>query len=120
MFVVAASGIFGWLLAASRAPVVAAEFLTSLTNNPYMIFLIVIVFLLIVTGLMEEAASLIILVPVLYPLAVVWDVASFIAFWYSPPRDAAPSPVVRKSSVWPLNVDPTIYKCSERSPPPSK
>lgn len=70
MFVVAASGIFGWLLAAARAPVVAAEFLTSLTNNRLMIFLIVIVFLLIVGGLMEEAASLIILVPVLHPLAV--------------------------------------------------
>lgn len=70
MFVVAASGIFGWLLAAARAPVVAAEFLTSLTNNPYMIFLIVIVFLLIVGGLMEEAASIIILVPVLHPLAM--------------------------------------------------
>lgn len=70
MFVVAASGIFGWLLAAARAPVVAAEFLTSLTNSPFMMFLIVIVFLLIVGGLMEEAASLIILVPVLHPLAV--------------------------------------------------
>jgi len=70
MFVVAASGIFGWLLAAARAPVVAAEFLTSLTDNRFMIFLIVIVFLLIVGGLMEEAASIIILVPVLHPLAV--------------------------------------------------
>lgn len=70
MFVVAASGIFGWLLAAARAPVVAAQFLTSLTDNRFMIFLIVIVFLLIVGGLMEEAASIIILVPVLHPLAV--------------------------------------------------
>jgi C4-dicarboxylate transporter DctM subunit len=70
MFVVAASGIFGWLLAAARAPVVAAPFLTSLTNNRLMIFLIVILFLLIVGGLMEEAASIIILVPVLHPLAV--------------------------------------------------
>ena len=70
MFVVAASGIFGWLLAAARAPVVAAEFLTSLTDSRFMIFLIVIVFLLIVGGLMEEAASIIILVPVLHPLAV--------------------------------------------------
>lgn len=69
MFVVAASGIFGWLLAAARAPVVAAQFLTSLTDNRFMIFLIVIVFLLIVGGLMEEAASIIILVPVLHPLA---------------------------------------------------
>ena len=70
MFVVAASGIFGWLLAAARAPVVAAQFLTSLTDNRFMIFLIVIVFLLIVGGLMEEAASIIILVPVLHPHAV--------------------------------------------------
>ena len=70
MFVVAASGIFGWLLAAARAPVVAAQFLTSLTANRLMIFLIVIVFLLIVGGLMEEAASIIILVPVLHPLAM--------------------------------------------------
>ena len=69
MFVVTASGIFGWLLAAARAPVVAAQFLASLTDNRFMIFLIVIVFLLIVGGLMEEAASIIILVPVLHPLA---------------------------------------------------
>ena len=69
MFIVAASGIFGWLLAAARAPLVAAAFLQSITTQPFLVFLIVIGFLLIVGGLMEEAASIIILVPVLHPMA---------------------------------------------------
>jgi C4-dicarboxylate transporter DctM subunit len=48
---------------------VAAQFLTSLTTSRFGIFLIVIIFLLIVGGFVEEAASIIILVPVLHPLA---------------------------------------------------
>lgn len=69
MFIVAASGIFGWLLAAAKAPLLAAEFLQTLTTSPFLVFLIVIAFLLVVGGLMEEAASIIILVPVLHPMA---------------------------------------------------
>ena len=53
----------------STKQVVAAQFLTSLTTSRLGIFLIVIIFLLIVGGFVEEAASIIILVPVLHPLA---------------------------------------------------
>ena len=48
---------------------IAAQFLTSLTTSRFGIFPIVIIFLLIVGGFVEEAASIIILVPVLHPLA---------------------------------------------------
>ncbi len=68
-FIVSASGIFAWLLAAARAPVVAAQWMQSLTDSPIVLFAIVIGFLLVVGGLMEEAASIIILVPVLHPMA---------------------------------------------------
>jgi C4-dicarboxylate transporter DctM subunit len=68
-FIVAASGIFAWLLAAARAPAVAAQWMQSFTDSPIVLFAIVIGFLLVVGGVMEEAASIIILVPVLHPMA---------------------------------------------------
>lgn len=68
-FIVAASGIFAWLLAAARAPVAAAQWMQSFTDSPIVLFAIVIGFLLVVGGVMEEAASIIILVPVLHPMA---------------------------------------------------
>ncbi len=68
-FIVSASGIFGWLLTASQAPMLAAKFMTSITDSPLLMSLIVVLFLLIVGGLIEIAVMILILVPVLHPMA---------------------------------------------------
>jgi len=68
-FIVSASGIFGWLLTASQAPMIAAQFMMSITENRFLVFLIVILFLLIAGGLIEIAVMILILVPVLHPMA---------------------------------------------------
>jgi C4-dicarboxylate transporter DctM subunit len=68
-FIISASGIFGWLLTASQAPMIAAQFMMSITENRFLVFLIVITFLLIAGGLIEIAIMILILVPVLHPMA---------------------------------------------------
>jgi C4-dicarboxylate transporter, DctM subunit len=68
-FIVSASGVFGWLLTASQAPMIAAQFMMSITENRFLVFLIVITFLLIAGGLIEIAIMILILVPVLHPMA---------------------------------------------------
>jgi len=68
-FIISASGIFGWLLTASQAPIIAAQFMMSITENRILVFLIVITFLMIAGGLIEIAIMILILVPVLHPMA---------------------------------------------------
>lgn len=69
MIIVAAAGIFGWLLAAQGFPALAAETLTALTSSPTIAILLVIGMLLIVGCVMEILAAAIVLIPVLAPIA---------------------------------------------------
>jgi C4-dicarboxylate transporter DctM subunit len=70
MLVIANSAIFGWLLANHQAPQAAAQIFLSISNNKWVILLLINLFLLFVGTFMETTASLIILTPVLLPLAV--------------------------------------------------
>lgn len=66
--IISAASIIGWTLTIERIPQKTAEFLLGLSDNPYVILLIINVFLLIVGMFMEVTAALIILVPVLFPV----------------------------------------------------
>jgi C4-dicarboxylate transporter DctM subunit len=70
MLVIANSAIFGWILANHQAPQAAAQIFLSISNNKWVILLLINLFLLFVGTFMETTASLIILTPVLLPLAV--------------------------------------------------
>jgi len=69
MIIIAAAGIFGWLLAAAQFPTRAASTLIALTDNKWMAIFIVILFLLLIGCVMEILAAAIILIPVLFPIA---------------------------------------------------
>jgi C4-dicarboxylate transporter DctM subunit len=69
MIIIAAAGIFGWLLAARQFPTLAVEFLLSLTSDPRVVILLIIGFLLVLGCVMEILAAAIILIPVLFPVA---------------------------------------------------
>ena len=66
MFIVANAAMFGWVLAREEFPRLTVGLLTSLTNDPDVILLLVIVFLLLVGCFVETISAMIILVPMLF------------------------------------------------------
>ncbi|HIK94179.1 MAG TPA: TRAP transporter large permease [Planctomycetes bacterium] len=70
MLIVAAAGLFGWVIALEQGPQAVTEAMLRLTDNPY-VFLLLINIALLVTGmLLEPVAGLLITVPVLLPAAI--------------------------------------------------
>jgi len=70
MFVIANSAILGWILAHQQVPQSIAQIFLSISSNKWVILLLINVFLLFVGTFMETTASLIILTPILLPLAI--------------------------------------------------
>lgn len=68
LFIIASASIFGWVLAAEQIPQHFANGLFSLTNNYYLIILLLNIMLLILGMFMETIAIIIIVVPVLMPV----------------------------------------------------
>lgn len=68
MMIVAASSAFGWILSLEQIPQNFAVWMSSLTENPVILLLIINVFLLIVGMFIEGTASIILLTPLLMPL----------------------------------------------------
>lgn len=69
MIIVAFAAMFGFSLHLLRAPQAIGALLTSMTDNPLVFLLLVNVFLLIVGMFMETFAAIIILGPILVPIA---------------------------------------------------
>jgi len=61
--------LFGWILAAEDVPGSVARAITGLTQNRILVLLMINVLLLIVGTFMETLASVILLTPILLPLA---------------------------------------------------
>jgi tripartite ATP-independent transporter DctM subunit len=68
LLIVAGASIFGYLITTTKITDQLADFVLSITRNPYLILFLVNVFLLIIGCFMETIASITILVPVLLPL----------------------------------------------------
>ena len=68
MAIFSVANVYGWLLAREQVPQTVASLLFSLSNNPYVLILIIMAFLLAVGCFMEGAAAIIILVPVFLPI----------------------------------------------------
>jgi tripartite ATP-independent transporter DctM subunit len=68
MLIVIAASLFGWVLTRERIPVMAGEFILSLTQNKFLILLITNLFLLFVGCFLEPVAAMIILIPVFLPI----------------------------------------------------
>lgn len=65
----AASNVFGWILATENIPQTFINILFSITKNPYGILLIINIFLLFWGMFMDSLPAIIILIPILLPLA---------------------------------------------------
>ncbi len=70
MSIIAAAGIFGWLLASERMPTLVADWMNSVTQSVALKMLLIQLFLLVLGCFVEGLAAAIILIPVLHPLAL--------------------------------------------------
>ncbi len=70
MMIVGMAAVFGWVLGIEQFPKIAVNFLVSLTDSPSVIVLLVVIFMLIVGCFVETIAALVILIPVLHPIAL--------------------------------------------------
>jgi len=68
MLIVIAASLFGWVLTIERIPVMAGEFILSLTQNKILILFITNLFLFFVGCFLEPVAAMIILIPVFLPI----------------------------------------------------
>lgn len=69
LLIVAAASLFGWIIAREQGPQMVADWLTTVTDNPYVFLLLVNVALLLIGMLLEPVAALLIMVPILLPVA---------------------------------------------------
>jgi tripartite ATP-independent transporter DctM subunit len=69
LFVIGAAASFGWLLAYLQVPTAAVETLTGITDNKYLMLLMLIVVLLIIGTFMDLAPLIIICTPIFLPVA---------------------------------------------------
>lgn len=74
MLIVAAAGVFSWVLTKERIPQQLTEWIIATIDNKYVFLLIVNIFLLIVGMFIEGNASMIILVPLLHPIALAYGI----------------------------------------------
>jgi len=70
ILILSSASVLGWLLAIEKLPEQVAVYFISLTENKYIILLLINILLIVVGMLMDITASLIILGPILAPLAV--------------------------------------------------
>lgn len=69
MFIIATASAFVWILTAEKTSILISQFLLSLTSNKYLVLLIINIFLLIIGALLEQIPAMLIIVPLLAPMA---------------------------------------------------
>jgi C4-dicarboxylate transporter DctM subunit len=70
MIIIANAGVFGWILTRERVPQMVAESFLNFTESPIVFLLLINVLLLLVGMIFETAAAIIILAPILTPIAI--------------------------------------------------
>lgn len=73
-FLVATASIFGWILTFEQIPQLIADTIMSLVSGPLTFLLFINILLLLVGMVMEGAAAMIILVPILMPVALLYGI----------------------------------------------
>lgn len=74
MLIVSAASVFSWILTKERIPQHLTEWMVSVIDSKYLFLIIVNIFLLIVGMFIEGNASMIILVPLLAPVAAAYGI----------------------------------------------
>lgn len=70
LFLIMAAKVFGWVLTFNQVPQAVAAWIASLTQDPTLFMLLIVVALMVVGMFLDGIAALIILTPILLPVAV--------------------------------------------------
>lgn len=73
-FLIVTANLFGFIIAYEQIPQLVAESMLSISDNPLVFLLLVNIFLLLVGTVLDGIAALIILVPVMMPLLVTYQI----------------------------------------------
>ncbi|MGG1662727.1 TRAP transporter large permease [Brevibacillus sp. NRS-1366] len=73
-FLIAMANIFGWMIAFEQIPQLIASTMLSLSDSPFVFLLLVNLLLLLLGMILDGIAALIILVPVLMPLVISFQI----------------------------------------------
>nr|WP_325179058.1 TRAP transporter large permease [uncultured Oscillibacter sp.] len=68
MFIIGTAGLFGWILTLEQAPKLFSDWMFSLSENRWVILMIINIFLLILGMFMESSAIIIMTTPILVPI----------------------------------------------------
>lgn len=74
MLIIAGAAIFSWLVAYMKLPAYVVGYLTGLTDSPYVIMLLLVVFLLFIGMFIETLSATIITAPILMPVAIQYGI----------------------------------------------
>lgn len=74
LIIVSTASIFSWIIASQGAPRALDEFLRGVTSNPLVFLLLVNLLLLFVGMFMESISAILIIMPVLMPIAIGYDI----------------------------------------------
>jgi C4-dicarboxylate transporter DctM subunit len=74
MLIIGIASIFGWILTINNFPVLIGNVLLGITTDPNIFMLIIVAFLLFIGLFMESNAAMIIMVPVLAPMAASYGI----------------------------------------------
>lgn len=74
MFIIAAAGVFSFLLTRAGVPMAISGWITTVVDNPAMFLLAVNIFLFVVGMFIETSAAIIVLAPILVPVAIAYGV----------------------------------------------
>ena len=69
LFIIAASGLVGWILTAEQVPIKLAEFIIGFSTSPWVLLLLVNLLLFVLGCFMAAAPVIIMLTPILLPVA---------------------------------------------------
>lgn len=69
LFLVGVATLFGWIIARERIPMLMAEWLLQVSSGPTLFLLIVNALFLVIGSVLEGSPAVIILAPLLYPIA---------------------------------------------------
>ena len=69
IFLVAAGGVFGWTITFEQIPQRVAEWISGSTDSPFVFLLMVMALLLLIGMVLDGIAALILVVPILLPIA---------------------------------------------------
>lgn len=68
MFLVAAATVVAWMISIAQLPMMVSEFLTPLANNPKLLMLVIMIFVMLVGMVMDLTPTILVLTPILMPV----------------------------------------------------